>query len=306
MRSALLWGSRNATLRNTLPKFKFVRRAVTRFMPGETIEDALNAAEELRRHTMPTIITHLGENLTHQHEAEAVAQHYLDVLDRIKQRGLDCYVSVKPTQLGLDFSERLCHELSLNIAEQARATGTMMWIDMENSPYVDRTITLFKRLRQQLENVGLCLQSYLVRTEKDLDDLLPLNPSIRLVKGAYAEPAGVVFPTKRDTDEQFYKLSLKLIKAAAKRKAEVGVGTHDLPLIQRIRSAIRQEGIPDSTYEVQMLYGIKREEQLRLRKEGLRVRVLISYGTYWFPWYMRRLAERPANVWFVVKNMFGG
>lgn len=304
MRSLLLWSSRNEMLRRTLPRFRFVRSAVTRFMPGEEIDDALGAAQSLREQGIPTIVTHLGENLTHEHEAHTVANHYLDVLDRIKRRGLDCHVSLKLTQLGFDLSDELCVSLTEKIIRRAKESGNMVWIDMENSPYVDRTLRLFKQMRTRYDNVGVCLQSYLVRTEADLNALLPVAPSIRLVKGAYAEPASVVFPTKRETDESFFQLAVKLLQAARTNGANVGIGTHDIALVQRIQSAAAAEGMPGDLFEIQMLYGIKREEQLRLVGEGFRVRVLISYGSFWFPWYMRRLAERPANVWFVLKNLF--
>jgi len=303
MRSLLLWSSRNEMLRRMLPRFRFVRSAVTRFMPGEEIDDALGAAQSLREQGIPTIVTHLGENLTHEHEAHTVADHYLDVLDRIKTRGLDCHVSVKLTQLGFDLSDELCASLMEKIIRRAKELGNMVWIDMENSPYVDRTLRLFKQMRTKYDNVGVCLQSYLIRTEADLNALLSVVPSIRLVKGAYAELAGVVFPTKRETDENFFRLSMKLLHAARTNGAAIGIGTHDITLVERIQSAAVKEGITKNSYEVQMLYGIRREEQRRLVKEGFRVRVLISYGSFWFPWYMRRLAERPANVWFVLKSM---
>ena len=303
MRSLLLWSSRNETLRRTLPNFRFVRSAVTRFMPGEEIDDALQAAQNLREQGIPTIVTHLGENLTHEHEAHAVADHYLDVLDRIKRRGLDCHVSVKLTQLGFDLSDELCRSLTERIVRRAGELGNMVWIDMENSPYVDRTLELFKQLRKKYDNVGVCVQSYLIRTDADLNGLLPLAASVRLVKGAYAEPPGIVFPMKRKTDESFFLLSMKLLQAARTSGAKIGIGTHDIALVERIQSAVASEGMSGDLFEVQMLYGIKREEQVRLARAGVRVRVLISYGSFWFPWYIRRLAERPANVWFVLKNL---
>lgn len=194
--------------------------------------------------------------------------------------------------------------LTEKIIQRAKESGNMVWIDMENSPYVDRTLGLFKQLRKKYDNVGVCVQSYLVRTDADLTGLLPLAASIRLVKGAYAEPAGVVFPTKHETDESFFQIAVKLLQAARTNGAKVGIGTHDIALVQRIQSAAAAEGMSRDLFEVQMLYGIKREEQLRLAREGFHARVLISYGSYWFPWYMRRLAERPANVLFVLKNLF--
>ncbi len=304
MRSVLLWASRNPTLHNALPKFGFVKRAVKRFMPGEEIDDALNAAEGLRSKQIPTLLTLLGENFTHEEEAVAVCNHYLDVLERVRQRGFDAEISLKPTQLGLDLSEELCERLLLRILDRAAKSNSMVWVDMESSEYVDRTLSLFMRARASRTNVGLCLQAYLYRTAADLHMLMPLAPSIRLVKGAYAEPSDRVFPSKRDVDENFFMLAMELLMAAKEHGARLGIATHDIPLLRRIDEKSREAGIDRCVYEIQMLYGIQSEEQVRLVREGYRVRVLISYGSYWFPWYMRRLAERPANVAFVVKHLF--
>jgi proline dehydrogenase len=302
-RDTLLWASRNELLRRTLPRLAFVRRAVKRFMPGEEVDDALAATEALRTQGIPTLLTHLGENLTHEHEAIAVRDHYLEVLDRVRQRGLDAQVSLKPTQLGLDLGETLCDGLLASILERARDAGTMVWIDMESSEYVDRTLALFKRARGTFTNVGLCLQSYLHRTPSDLHMLMPLGPSIRLVKGAYAEPKHIAHAEKKKVDDSFFDLAMELLMAAKESGARVGIGTHDVPLIRKIDAAALRAGASRSLFEVQMLYGIRSHEQLQLVKEGFKVRVLISYGSFWFPWYMRRLAERPANVWFVMKSI---
>ena len=304
MRSVLLWGSRSAALREVLPRFGFVRKAVTRFMPGEDVEDALVAGEPLQANGIATVVTHLGENLVHESEANTVAQHYLEVLDRIEERGLDCQISLKLTQLGLDLSEELCAAHLSKIVRRAKNLGNFVWIDMEGSNYVDRTLALFKSVRAECSNVGVCLQSYLYRTADDLEALLPLSPSIRLVKGAYAEPKHVAYRSKKSVDENFLVLAKRLLTAARSNHARVGIATHDQVLLQRIFQSASEEGIPKEAYEIQMLYGIKREHQRRLASQGFRVRVLISYGRYWFPWYMRRLAERPANVFFVLKNIF--
>lgn len=302
LRNALLWGSRSAGLREFLPRFRFVRAAVTRFMPGEEIDDALAAAEALRQHGISAVVTHLGENLLHESEAEAVANHYLDVLERIQNRGLDCHVSLKLTQLGLDLSEELCSGYLEKIMGRAEEFGNFIWIDMESSAYVDRTLGLFRRLRERHSNVGVCLQSYLYRTSGDLDALLPMAPSIRLVKGTYAEPRHAAYTSKKDVDENYYVLAVRLLHAA--NGAGLGIATHDQVLLERILRAASGPGVPKDSFEIQMLYGIKREQQLRLARDGFRVRALISYGSFWFPWYMRRLAERPANVLFVLKNIF--
>lgn len=303
MRNLLLWGSRNQALRAALPRFAFLQRGVKRFIPGEDVEDALRAAESLNPAGISAVLTHLGENLMREEEARDVALHYRDALDRIAKRGLDCHISVKPTQLGLDFSAELCSRHLSGIVQRANELSNVVWIDMESSVYVDRTLELYRMMRTQYPNVGLCLQSYLYRTRRDLDALLPLSPSIRLVKGAYAEPRNVAYRRKRLVDESFFTLAVRLLEAR-RDGMRIGIATHDIPLIERIARQISQRGVGKDAFEVQMLYGIKREEQHRLARAGYRVRVLISYGSFWFPWYMRRLAERPANVLFVLKNIF--
>jgi proline dehydrogenase len=302
-RTALLWVSENQTLRRRLPRMAFIQRAVRRFMPGEELDDALEAAKELRTASIKTILTHLGENITQAAEAEAVRDHYVDALRRIAAAGLDSYLSVKLTQLGLDLSEEFCLGNLSSIIERARESDNMVWIDMEQSRYTDRTISLFRKARARFPNVGLCLQAYLFRTESDLRDLLPLNPAIRLVKGAYAEPADVAFPAKSDVDENYAKLAELLLVHAKEHPALVGIGTHDTALIRRSVKAASGLGLSRNDFEFQLLYGIRTEEQVRLASEGYRVRALISYGSFWFPWYVRRLAERPANVSFVLKSL---
>jgi proline dehydrogenase len=272
-------------------------------MPGEELSDALRAAGELRAKSINTILTHLGENITEAAEAEEVRDHYLGALQQIKESGVDAYLSVKLTQLGLDLSEEVCLRNLSSIIERAAGAGNMVWIDMEQSKYVDRTISVFRQTRSRFSNVGLCLQAYLYRTEKDLNDLLPLQPAIRLVKGAYAEPADVAFPKKTDVDANYQKLAGALLAGARKNRSLVGIGTHDPELIRYSARKASEEGLSRNDYEYQLLYGIRTEEQLRLASEGYRVRSLISYGSFWFPWYVRRLAERPANVWFVVKSI---
>jgi proline dehydrogenase len=305
MRKVLLAGSTSSFLRRQATKRAFVRRSVSRFMPGERIDDALDAAAALEPDGITTILTRLGENLTRLEEAEEVTQHYLDVLDRVHARGLDAQVSVKPTQLGLDLDAAVCERNLDRILDQAeRLANVPVWIDMESSPYVDPTLRLFRGARERHRGVGIALQAYLYRTEKDLEDLLPLGPAVRIVKGAYLEPADVAFPKKHDVDENFYKLCCRLMSADARRAgATLHIATHDVALADRLLAFITDQQVPASTYEFAMLYGIQRGQQQRLARAGQRLRVLISYGEYWFPWYMRRLAERPANVMFVLRSM---
>jgi proline dehydrogenase len=303
IRKALLGLSTNAWVRDRATRYGFVKRSVRRFMPGETVEDAIAAARELQPQGITTILTKLGENLTAVEEAEDVTRHYLDVLDMVAASGLDAQVSIKPTQLGLDFDRGLCERNLDRLIARAEERDNIIWIDMESSPYVDRTLDLFRRTRARTSRVGVALQAYLHRTADDLDSLLPLGCAIRIVKGAYLEPPNVAYPNKPDVDENFYRLCLKLLAADAPAGTLVHIATHDVALTDRIMAQIEQRKVPDSRYEFAMLYGIQRAQQQRLAKLGKRVRVLISYGEQWFPWYMRRLAERPANIWFVIKNM---
>ena len=305
-RKVLLAASTNVWLRERATKYGFVRRSVSRFMPGERLEDALEASRAQQSAGINTILTKLGENLTRVEEAEEVTQHYLDVLDKVRAAGLDAQISVKPTQLGLDLDKDLCFRNLQRLVQRAAERGNFVWIDMESSPYVDPTLDLFRRTRERSPFIGVALQAYLYRTAKDIDSLLPLGPAIRLVKGAYLEPADVAFPKKSDVDENYYKLACRMLAEDARRTGGLlHVATHDGTLIGRINGFIAQHEVPTSAYEYAMLYGIQRGLQTRLVGEGRRLRVLISYGEYWFPWYMRRLAERPANVTFVLKNMFG-
>jgi proline dehydrogenase len=305
LRNVLLEASTNAWLRDRATRYGFVKRSVRRFMPGETIGDALGAARDLKSQGIATILTKLGENLTAIGEAEEVTRHYLDVLDQVASSGLDAQVSVKPTQLGFDFDRGLCEQNLDRLIARAEERNNMIWIDMESSPYVDPTLDLFRRARARSARVGLALQAYLYRTAADLESLLPLGCAIRIVKGAYLETPAVAYPRKTDVDENYYKLCLRLLAPDAPAGTIVHVATHDVTLIDRVIREIEQRKISESRYEFAMLYGIQRAQQLRLARLGKRVRVLISYGEHWFPWYMRRLAERPANVWFVVKNLMG-
>jgi proline dehydrogenase len=303
-RSLLLWGSRSRWLEAQMRRRAFARHAVHRFMPGEDLEPALAASADLARRGMAgTVLTHLGENLADRAEADAVRGHYLGVLDQIAAHALSAQVSVKLTQLGLDFDVDACLAALGALAE--RAAPELVWIDMEDSHYTGVTLDVFRRARARHANLGLCLQAYLRRTPADLESLLPLNPAIRIVKGAYAEPSEKAFPRKRDTDAAYLALGSRLIEHAARTGAPGPVlGTHDARLVTELLRRAEAAGLARQACEVHMLYGIRVADQDRLARDGFAVRVLVSYGTAWFRWYMRRLAERPANVWFVLKSAF--
>ncbi len=303
-RNILLWASQNKYLLNHVPNYKFVRKALKRFMPGEDLEEAIAAARLLKANSTPTVFTYLGESVKDLNEAGEVRDHYIALFEKIAAAKLDIEISVKLTQLGLDLSAESTYRNLKAVADKAVALRNMVWIDMERSNYVDATIDLYKKIRKDYANTGLCLQSYLRRTKKDVEDLLPISPSIRLVKGAYNEPKEIAFPEKRDVDTNYFELSKMLLKGASGNGARIAFGTHDTILHQQVIKAAGEMGIRRDMVEIQMLYGIKVNEQERLAAEGYNLRVLISYGKAWYKWYVRRLAERPANIGFVLKNIF--
>lgn len=304
LRKALLWASTNPFLAGKLPTYRFVQKATKRFMPGEDFGSAVVEAERLSALGIGATTTLLGENLKSLAEADGVVAHYHESLRTIGARKLDMEISVKPTQIGLDYG---VDEARTRLADLASSTTSLVWVDMEGSAYVDRTLELYRSVKQEYANVGLCLQSYLHRTADDLESLLPLDPAIRLVKGAYNEPASVAFPNKSDVDRSFVTLTQTLLRARlGGGSGRPVLGTHDPKMIGEANRIAFELGLAKDRYEFAMLFGIQRDEQERLVRTGHQVRVLISYGSAWFPWYMRRLAERPANLWFVARQLVGG
>jgi proline dehydrogenase len=307
LRSAFLAGSQSRWLRERATRYRFVKRAVSRFLPGEDLESAIAAARDLQSHGAGSVLTYLGENLKDNQEAEKVTRHYIEVLEQAKRASLDAEISIKPTQLGLDLGEAQCEKNLVRLVERAAALGTWVWVDMESSAYTDVTLGLYRRVRARHKNVGVCVQAYLYRTWVDLRDLIAIGSGIRLVKGAYREPPDKAFPKKRDVDTNFLGLAAQLLGHQARQAGVRAIfGTHDSAIVQQIETMAREAQLQPRDVEFQMLYGIQRQEQARLAAAGHRFRVLISYGDAWFPWYMRRLAERPANVLFVLKNVVGG
>src|SRR5580698_4835293 len=277
-RTAILKAAQSPWLRERAPRLGFVRRTVSRFMPGEEAEDALAACRTLAGHGIASVLTHLGENITDRAEAESVKQ--------------------------LDLDPEFCYA---NVATLIEATPPekVLWIDMEQSPYVDATLAIFKRARAAYANVGICVQAYLYRTGQDLDTLIPMRAAIRLVKGAYNEPAELAYPVKKDVDENYFHLAQRLLSPESRKLGvRAAIATHDKPLIARLNEWAASQGVPKQGIEYQMLFGIQRAEQQRLADAGYRSTVLVAYGTFWFPWFMRRLAERPANVLFLARNFF--
>ena len=303
-RSLLLWGSKNNWMRNHVTNFTFVRHAVKKFMPGETATDAINATRELLKKKIPTTFTHLGENIKDLSEAETAAKHYLELINRINNEKLDIEVSLKLTQIGFDLSFGKTLEFFKQITKRAKECNNNVFIDIEDSSYVDNTIRFYKEIKKEYDNVGLCLQAYLYRTMNDIKEMISINPWIRLVKGAYKEPESVAFKNKSKVDENFFEISKYLLREIREKGIRIAFATHDLSLQERIKKEAETLMLPQYDVEFQMLYGIKQSEQIKLANDGYNVRTLVSYGKSWYPWYMRRLAERPANVSFVIKNIF--
>lgn len=297
MRSALLWASRNRWLGERLPRLPFARRAVRRFMPGEELEAAVSESRALEASGVGVVLTELGENVATQADADAAAGEYMRAFDAIADGGLAAELSVKPTHLGLDLGQEITERRLRGLADRSAELGRTLWIDMEGSEYTDATLALHQALRAAGARVGLCIQANLRRTERDIDALLALKPSIRLVKGAYLEPAEIAYTSKAEVDASYARLARRLIDAVTKGEAErLALATHDTRLLDGLMP------LPAGV-EVQMLYGIRRDAQRQLAGQGVPLRVLISYGAAWFPWYMRRLAERPANVWFLARSL---
>lgn len=304
MRRLLLAGSESQWLRQRAAAWWFVKNAVTRFMPGERLDDALAAASGLAEQGIGAVLTQLGENVTDAATAEQVTRHYIHVLAETRARGPFCHISVKLTQLGLDLDKAACHANVRSIVESAKQQNTFVWIDMEQHAYVDRTLQIYRRVLSEFSNVGVCLQAYLYRTSEDLQALIPLGGGIRLVKGAYRESAAVAFPRKRDVDASFLAMAKRMLASDARAAGLRAVfGTHDRRILGAIARHADSMNVRRDEFEFHLLFGIQRAQQIRLAREGYRVRVLISYGDQWFPWYMRRLAERPANVLFLAKNL---
>lgn len=300
VKGVLLWASQNPTLREQLPRMPFVKRSVARFMPGETAEEAIEAARRMtfQGSGTPVMFTRLGENTTDLSQAAEATGDYLRLLDCIEELALDAEISIKLTQLGIDQDPAVTATHVERLVDRCAELGRTCWIDMEASAYVDRTIDLYEAELQRSPHVGLCLQAYLRRSYDDIKRLQPSAPTVRLVKGAYREPKELVFTSKDAIDESFLRLALHLVHGGARR---VALGSHDTDLIERITAELGGH----DRFEVAMLYGIRIDAQRRLTAEGYRVRTLISYGPSWYPWFMRRVAEKPVeNTLMALRNLF--
>jgi len=284
------WMTTNAT----------ARRFAARFVAGESLDDAVTAARKLNVAQRMVSLDYLGESVSSEAEARAAAATALGIFDRIAAENLDANVSIKLTQMGLDISESLCEELVWSIVERAAGYRNFVRIDMEGSAYTERTVAICKRLRARSPSVGVVLQSYLRRTEQDARDLVAMGCRIRLCKGAYREPADVAYPEKSDVDANYIRV-MQLLQLSG---IYHGIATHDPRMIAATQEFVAQHDINRDHFEFQMLYGIRTDLQERLIREGFRVRVYVPFGKDWFPYFMRRLAERPANVIFFLRHTF--
>jgi len=303
VRRVLLWMARDRWLKDHLPRLPFAKRAVRRFMPGERLEDALAAADRENESGVGVLFTRLGENVTEPAQADQVAAHYHQVLERGRVRDRPIEISVKPTQLGLDIDAAACERHCRELARHAQKAGTWLWLDMEGSAYTEATVALYERLKRDHERVGIALQAYLRRTAADVQRIMPLRPCVRLVKGAYDEPAAIAYRSTTAVDGNYQALAISLAEAARDGRARLALGTHDSDLIERITTMAEAAGVPRSALEVHMLYGIRRHELVRFAAVGHPAYSLVAYGESWYAWYMRRLAERPANVIFALRQL---
>jgi proline dehydrogenase len=304
LRSFLLYLSRNERLERSILRLEWAKRAARRFVAGEAMEEALQVVRDLNARGLLATIDHLGENVTNEEEARAAAEEYLNLLPKIAELELQSHVSLKLTQMGLDIGADLCRENVERIVAKAKEFNNFVRIDIEGSQYTTRTFDLFAELRKKYENVGVALQANLRRSEQDLARLIELGASVRLCKGAYKEPPEIAFPKKREVNANFIKLMEMLLSPEARAKgAYAAIATHDEKMIAYAKELVARNGIGQEEFEFQMLLGIRRRLAEQLADEGYRVRIYVSYGTEWYPFYMRRLAERPANLLFILRNL---
>jgi proline dehydrogenase len=299
LRALLLELAKSPRLRRWITSNGTTRRLAQRFVPGEDLAPALEAARRLNRAGMAVSLDQLGENVLSREDAERARQAYTDALDRVAAENLDANVSLKLTHLGLDLGEEFCAEQLRRVTRRASALRNFVRVDMEGSPYTDRTLRIVRQARAETDAVGTVIQAYLYRSEKDIQDLLSIGCRIRLVKGAYKESSEVAFPRKKDVDANYVQLMRLLLPSGIYN----ALATHDPNMIDAAIRFAAERGIPKDTFEFQMLYGIRADLQSRLVREGYRVRVYIPYGQDWFPYFMRRLAERPANLLFFARNL---
>ena len=303
-RSALIWLSKHQELKNFATRFAFFKKLTTRFVAGETIDETVSYIRAINAENCTASFDHLNESVASEAEAEAEVTEYLNILSRIDETKIRSNVSIKLTQFGLGLDKELAYRNARRVVEDAHRRGNFVRVDMEDSAVTQVTIDIFKRLRDEfdLNTVGIVLQSYLYRTYADAQELVKLPARIRICKGAYNEPPEVAFPDKKDVDANYIKVMQLLLSSGVYH----GIATHDPKMIDATIDFAQREGIGKEKFEFQMLFGIRRDLQKQLARDGFNMRIYVPYGKHWYPYFMRRLAERPANIWFVMKNVLKG
>jgi proline dehydrogenase len=299
LQDLVYWALTKPAVSRTLARTGMRTGFARRFVAGETLEEALAASQRLAAGGRRVCLNHLGENVATEEQARAAAESYAEMLRQIRERGIDGDIAIKLTHLGLDLGRELAVELAGGIAAKARELGLGVEIDMESSEYTSVTIEVFEAVRRKFDNIGLAIQCYLRRSEEDLRRLAPLHPKIRLVKGAYREPADIAFQDKGEVDRNFARLVDVLIDGPF----FPAIATHDPSLVNYAERRIAGRKLTRDRYEFQMLFGIRRDLQNRLRAEEHPLRIYVPFGTEWFPYFMRRLVERPANTLFVMRSL---
>ncbi len=298
LKGTLLYLALNEAVRNFGIHNRATRGVSRRFVAGETLDDAIEAARALNQRNMHVSLDHLGENVSDKREAMSAAQDYINILDRIKQTGVDANISIKLTALGLDISQEMCEESVCRILNHAQSLSIFVRIDMEGSAYTEQTVDITLRMHRQFEHVGTVIQSCMLRSKKDVEELIAQGVRVRLVKGAYKEPGSVAFQQKSEVDHNYVRLMMPLLLHGN----YPAIASHDESVINATCKFARENGIDKSAFEFQMLYGIRRDLQEKLVKQGYNMRIYIPYGSQWYPYLMRRMAERPANLAFVMSN----
>ena len=303
-RSALLWLSGHEGVKDFAARFRFFKKLTSRFVAGETLDEVIPYIRELNSENCSASFDHLNESVDSETEANREVEEYLKILEGIDQSHVNSNVSIKLTQFGLGLDHELAYRNARRVVEEAQRRGNFVRVDMEGSDVTQVTIDIFKRLRSEfgLNDVGIVLQSYLRRTYTDAQELVKLPARIRICKGAYNEPPEVAFPDKKDVDDNYVKVMQLLLSSGVYH----GIATHDPKMIDATIDFATREGIGKDKFEFQMLYGVRRDLQRQLARDGFNMRVYVPYGKHWYPYFMRRLAERPANIWFVLKNMLKG
>jgi proline dehydrogenase len=303
-RSALIWLSRQEGLKDFATRFKVLKKLTTRFVAGESIDEAVDFIREINAEGCSATFDHLNESVGSDAEAEREVVEYLNILSKIEESHINSNASIKLTQFGLGLDPELAYRNARKVVEDAHRRGNFVRVDMEDSNVTQVTLDIFKRLRSEfgLNDVGIVLQSYLRRTYSDAQELLKLPARIRICKGAYNEPPEVAFPDKKDVDANYVRVMQLLLSSGTYH----GIATHDPKMIDATVNFVNKEGIGKDKFEFQMLYGIRRDLQRQLARDGYNMRIYVPYGKHWYPYFMRRLAERPANVWFVLKNILKG